>query len=234
VRLARATTLESPLEPYVAHHALSPPVRDVSPDVLEELRADDEHRVTAAIGTAEPEVRRTYRHVLLDSMVHELNATRALLGEPDALRSASFHGDAAGVTAEMDFGAARAVFAWIDLPGIARYEQELAFFAPDERLRLRFPSPFLRSAPTILEREGGTPGTARSWATQEVVSYDEAFKRELVEWAGAIREGRPARTAGEDGLRDVALAQSIVRAAVDGRPVPTPSEPEARAARALH
>src|SRR5262245_27705079 len=68
---ARVTTLESPLEPYVAHYPL---VRGgLEPAVFAELLADDESRVTAAIGAEDPVVRHVYRAVLLDSMVHELD-----------------------------------------------------------------------------------------------------------------------------------------------------------------
>src|SRR3954447_17155061 len=69
---ARITTLESPIEPYAAHH---PYIAgdDVAPDVLAALREDDERRVDDALpGVADPLLRRTYRSVLLDSMVHDL------------------------------------------------------------------------------------------------------------------------------------------------------------------
>ena len=233
IRLARVTTLESPLEPYVAHYPLRRPT-DISPDVVAALVADDEGRVTAAIGTSDPVLRRAYRVIVLDSMVHELNAVRALLGDPDELHFARVWGEPAGLAATLSFGDAEAVFMWVDLPGNARYEGELAFFASEERAALRFPSPFLRSMPTELVREGGEPGTPSAWRTVETVSYEEAFKRELVELHDAIAEGRGARTSGEDGLRDVALAQSLVRSTIHGGPVARPASPDHHESRALH
>lgn len=233
IRLARVTTLESPLEPYVAHHPLVPSA-DVDPALQAELTEDDERRVGAALGTDDPVLRRAYRSILLDSMVHELNAVRGLLGEPTELRFAEVWGDAAGVIAVLGFGEATATFLWVDLPGIARYQGELAFYAPDERAVLSFPSPFLRNMPTRLLLEGGVPGTPDSWSTEHTVSYEEAFKRELQELRRSIVEQRAPRTTGEDGLRDVALCQSIIRCCLDGRPVPSPSDPEIHASRALH
>ena len=233
VRLARVTTLESPLEPYVRHYGLRR-AADVPPDVVGALAEDDERRVTAAIGAVDPRVRTAYRMIVLDSMVHELNATRGLLGEPDALLSATLWGDPTGLSLELSFGSTHAVVMWVDLPGMARYDQELAFFASDERLRLRFPSPFLRHAPTLLEREGGSPATSSSWRTEDTVSYDEAFRRELVEWSEAVERGRAPLTPGDDGLRDVALAESIVACLVQGRKVAAPTSPEGHEARALH
>ncbi len=96
-------------------------------------------------------------------------------------------------------------------------------YGPDRRATLRFPSPFLRNEPTHLVVEGGETGTAHSWETVHTVSYEEAFKRELVEFHEAIREGRPPRTDGEDGLRDVLLCQAIARAHATAGAVASPT-----------
>jgi predicted dehydrogenase len=182
--------------------------------------------VTRAIGTDDNVLRQAYRSLLLDSMFHELNAVRGLLGEPDEPRFADVWGGPTGVAATLRFGSAECIVAWVDLPGIARYEQELAFFGNDTRASLMFPSPFLRSIPTRLVAEGGEPGTATSWRTESTTSYEEAFKRELVELHACISEDREPRMSGGDALRDVALCQAIVAAARDGRPRPRPTDPE--------
>ncbi len=208
VRFARVTTLESPLEPYVEHYPLAR--GGIDPDLAAELIADDQRRVTAAIGTDDPVLRRLYRAVLLDSMVHELNALRGLLGEPDDLRFADVWGEPTGVTVTMRFGDADAVCSWVDLPGIAAFEQELAFYAPDSRASLVFPSPFLRSMPTRLVLEGGEVGTPAAFRTERIVAFDEAFKRELREFHACVIEDREPRTPGTDAVRDIALCQAIV------------------------
>jgi predicted dehydrogenase len=218
---ARITTLESPFEIYAGHH---PHIvaGDVAPDVLAALREDDERRVDEALpGIADPLVRHAYRAVLLDSMVHELNAVRGLLGEPDVLHAARIW--EGGVTATLRFGATEAVFLWVDLPGIARYEQDWSFYGSDLRATLRFPSPLLRNEPTQLVLEGGEPGTIASWRTERTVSYAEAFKRELEAFHTAIVGGEPPRTSGADALRDVLLSQAIVRSHVEGGPVQAPT-----------
>jgi predicted dehydrogenase len=226
----RVTTLESPLEPYVSHYPLvAPGVLD--PDLLASLRQDSEGRIRAAVGDADELSAYAYRAVLLDSLVHELNALRGLLGEPDRLDHVQLGKH--GVTLVLTFGDAQCTLSWVDLPGIARYHQELAFFAPERRATLVFPSPFLRSEPTMLVLESGDPGTSRSWQTVETASYEEAFKRELVEFHAAVSEGREPRTSGEDGLRDVALCQAIVRAHVQRRPIERPSDLSAAPASAV-
>jgi predicted dehydrogenase len=115
------------------------------------------------------------------------------------------------VSVNLRFGEADCHLSWVDLPGIARYKQEFAFYAPDQRLTLELPSPFLRSEPSRLIVEGGEPGTTRSFQREEISSYEEAFKRELVEFHDCIETGRAPRTPGTDGLADVRLCQAVAR-----------------------
>jgi predicted dehydrogenase len=206
LRLIRVTTLESPLAPYVAHYPLivGPPLDE---DVLAGLREAELSALHAAIGDADEQTRHCYRWILLDNLVHEMNALGGLLGEASEVRSAELSPTCIGVN--MRFGAVDCHLSWVDLPGIARYRQEFAFYAPDRRLTLELPSPFLRSMPSRLIIEEGQPGTAHSWAREEVSSYEEAFKRELIEFSECIRTGSEPRTNGDDGLRDIRLAEAI-------------------------
>jgi predicted dehydrogenase len=220
LRLVRVTTLESPLGPYVAHY---PIVRadDVAPETIHALRADDDARLHAALPDVDDETRWVYRWILLDSLVHELNALRGVLGEPTALRFADLSRRCVAVN--LVFGDVECHLSWVDLPDIARYSQEFAFYAPDRRVTLLLPSPFLRSAPSELIVEEGDAGTPHASRSVEVTSYEEAFKRELVEFSECIRGGREPRTPGIDGLHDVALCATIARAYATRAPVAAPS-----------
>lgn len=225
VRLVRFTTLEAPLQPYVSHLRL---IRhdDVPADTIAELGEDDRRRTETVVGTdADPVVRAAYRESLLDSMIHELNALRGLLGEPDRLEFASIRKE--GVSVVMRFGDTECVALWVDLPGLPRYEQEWSFYAPSGRASLKFPSPFLRNAPTMLELEEAGVGPTGSRHVEELVSYDEAFRLELLEFHASITEGRRPRTDGVDALRDLALCRSIVDAHRSGSAIEEPtSDPE--------
>ena len=57
--------------------------------------------------------------MLLDTLVHELNTVRGLLGEPDRLDYVSLAEHT--VTVMLRFGGLPVAIHWIDLPGIARY-----------------------------------------------------------------------------------------------------------------
>ncbi len=222
MRLVRVTTLESPFEPYVAHYPLTPPPGDVPADTVQRLRAQDAERLEAALPGADEETRHCYRWMLLDNLVHELNALRGALGEPLSVDHAELSRSVCAINLTFAGGVA-CHLSWVDLPGIARYRQELAFYAPDRRLTLTLPSPYLRGMPSALVVEGGEPLAVASWSRREDVSYDEAFKRELVELHAAIREQRAPRTDGRDGLHDVALCGAIARAYMTREPVADPS-----------
>jgi predicted dehydrogenase len=219
-RLLRVTTFESPLRPYIGHYPLLPRV-PLPAEIAEDLRQDSDERIKAAVGPATELERRVYEMVLLDTLVHELNTVRGLLGEPTRLDYASLALDQ--VTVMLRFGDLPAAIHWIDLPGIARYGMEFALYAPDRRLRLTFPSPFLRNEPAMLEIEGGTGGAGRSWRTEEITGYESGFKNELVAFHDSIVTGRPPPTSGRDGLRDVILCQAIIDSHHQSAPVDHPT-----------
>lgn len=210
LRFASSTTAEYPLKWYVAHY---PIVRanDIDPKVLASLQTDDEARVTAAIGASNPTLRYAYRHSLLDSMIHDINLMRGLLGEPKALRFA--HVAPAEISLFLEFAQTTATMNWVNLmDGVARYRQEFAFFSPEQRATLVFPSPFLRSAPVEFVLEGGSQDSPPSWRTVETVSFESAFKRELLEFQACITEDREPRTTAAEAVRDVTLCQEIIAA----------------------
>jgi predicted dehydrogenase len=209
LRLVRVTTLESPIAPYVSHLPLIPsaPTGGTDPFAIPD---DEQDAIAAALGEADEQTRFAYRWILLDCLVHELNVLQGLLGAPTEISSVSLARRC--VSINMRFGDRECHLSWVDLPGIARYRQEFAFYSPDQRLTLELPSPFLRNMPSRLLVEGGEVGTPDGWLHEEVVSYDEAFRRELIEFSDCIRSARRPVTSGSDGLRDLVLMESIGRA----------------------
>ena len=222
LRLVRITTLESPIDPYVQHYNL----RRGGPlpkSVAQTLRDDDDARITAALGDADPLSRWAYRSVLLDSLVHEFNAMRGVMGEPEALEFADIR--ETGLTAIFKYGAAQCILAWVDLPGIARYSMEFAFYSPERRVTLAFPSPFLRNMPTLFISEDGQRRSPRASRTEEVASYQESFKEELVHFHDCVTNSTQPTTSGADALHDIALCEAVVAVHRGRHPREHPSEP---------
>lgn len=227
LRLLRITTLESPIAPYVQHYNLRRG-GTLTKELAESLSEDNAARIAAALPDADPLSRWAYHLVLLDSLVHELNAMRGVLGEPDRIEFAGIR--ETGLTAVFTYGAAQAILAWVDLPEIARYSMEFAFYSPERRVTLSFPSPFLRSMPTLLITEDGDASSPRSTRTEEITSFRESFKEELIHFHECAVGHKEPVTSGRDALRDIALCRSVVEAHRSGGGIDHPSRPATAAA----
>ena len=220
-RLLRVTTTESPFLPYIGHYALVAP-GSVADEVLAPLREDSHRRLVAAIGTDDAFLVEQYQNVLLDTLVHEINTVRGVLGEPARLDFVDMRKGSLAVI--LNYGPTSAAIHWVDVPGMTRYSMEFMMFGASQRATLTFPSPYLRNAPTMLELESGTANDVASWRRDEVTSYESGFKEELVAFYDAVTGVAPVATDGADSGRDIALCQAIIRFVQNGTPVERPTE----------
>src|SRR6478736_6658081 len=219
-RLMRVTTFESPFLPYVGHYALAP-VAPIPKDAIETFTAETQASITRAIGDASPFLREEYHLVLLDTLVHELNTVRGVLGEPTSLEYVDMQ--PGQLTVILKFGELSVSIHWMDLPGITCYGMEFALYGPERRVTLTFPSPFLRSAPATVELIEGETGTTKSRSTCEITSYDCAFQLELEAFHRCVTTGEAPATGAEDAIHDLALCEAIIRYVQDPGPITDPS-----------
>lgn len=219
-KLLRVTTTESPFVPYVSHYPLYAG-SDVSSEMLAPLRADSQRRLTEAIGTDDAYLTSQYSNVLLDTLVHEINTVRGVLGEPDSLDFVEMRHGALNV--HLSFGEVSAAIHWVDTPRMTRYSMEFAMMAADGHVTLSFPSPYLRNAPTALSVEAGEAVGVSSFRRDELTSYESGFKRELEVFYNAATTGAAIPTSGADSLGDIALCQAIIRYVQTGKAITNPT-----------
>ena len=148
VRLVRVTTLESPFEPYVAHYPLLAGARRPRRSSQELRRADERGRRSRARRRR----RRTRAGATAGfcSTTSCTSSTRCAACSASRRRSCPPTSARECVSVNLRFGETECHLSWVDLPGIARYKQEFAFYAPEQRLTLELPSPFLRNEPSRL------------------------------------------------------------------------------------
>lgn len=177
-----------------------------------------------AIGDAPATMLDCCTDVLLGSIVHDLNAVRHLVGEPDAVLSAHIWADGQAVSCDLRFGSGFVGhFAWCFLDELRNYVEEIGVYGDAQRVTLRFPSPYLRNYPTPVVIEG-MYGEAET-QNLVVVNYEEAFEQELMHFHGCVTTGTNPLTPLTDGLRDVIILQAVARAALTGKPQSiTPTE----------
>ena len=146
--------------------------------------------------------------MLWQSLIHDVNALRGALGEPERVLSSSVwnEGMAQHSISQFPHGV-RVSMSWISVPGVKHYEERLRFVSPALRVTLTFPSPYLRHAPTQLQVERMDGGALV--VEDRIVSYDEAFRAELHHFSESVLTGTPPATPVEEAVRDAQWIEAI-------------------------
>jgi predicted dehydrogenase len=199
---------------YFAHHRIKR-FSDVPETTLAALGREADQLAVEAIGNVSQRLRFLYLDVFLGSMIHDVNALRGILGCPEKSMFTTLWPDDVTyptITTVLAYkDGPRAVFTWSYLSELRDYFEELAFLGEESRVRIQFPSPFLRHFPTPVEVQGMTDGV--EWRKRVSVSYAEAFKEELLHFHECIHNDREPLTDCRDGREDIAFLQKIVAAA---------------------
>lgn len=221
LRYVEVTVLHPDDAAYRTHHAVLPvPERAWTPRPEEEAARSLVDHVTTGpaagcvdlmLGKQAPAASRVGAYLLFDSLIHDVDAVRGILGEPERVLSAhTWRGGLAQQSLTAFPGDVRVAMSWISVPGMRLYEERLRFVSSEMRVTLTFPSPYLRHFPTplLIEHMDGMELVAE----QRTVSYEEAFRAEMHHFRACIAEGRPASPSLEDALGDARWIQQIAEA----------------------
>ena len=220
LRYVEATVLHPDDASYRTHHAILPrrPYRELpEAEAFRQMTAAVGTgalgaAVTATLGRGAPPAQRVAASMLFLSLIHDVNALRGILGEPEEVLSAhAWNGGAAQTSLTRFPGGVHVSLSWIYVAGLKHYDERLLFVAPGRRVELRFPSPYLRHAPTPLTIERPGPGGGLV-VEQHTVSYEEAFREELLHFHRCVVSGRAPRTGGAEAIGDARWIEAIARA----------------------
>lgn len=167
--------------------------------------------VSESLAADAPQAHRVGVLLLFQSLVHDINALRGILGEPERVVSAEVWKDGFAQHSLTRFaGDVHVSMSWVSLPGVKHYEERLRFVSPEKRVTLVFPSPYLRHAPTplLLERMEGD----ELLLEQRILGYEEAFRAELHHFQRCLADGTPPSPSVEDALGDARWIQEIAKA----------------------
>lgn len=213
IRYVQMNTLHPEEEGYLQIHGLVAP-DDVPPEMIHRIKQAEEQRIYEAVGSVASYLKVEYTDVLLGSMVHDINAMRGLIGEPERVLFAEHWPDGekpGGITATLQYpGALRVVYTWIFLPELRNYFQEIAVMSSSNRIRIQFPSPYLRNFPTPVIVEGMKDNAMVE--EKVVVSYEEAFEQELLAFYDCVVTNQQPLTNLTEARRDIRILQEILAA----------------------
>ncbi len=219
LRFVEVTVLHPDDAAFRSHHAILPiasrtaplPEADAEAGVRAQVAGPFAGAMERGLGKTAPEEHRVALFLLFQSLIHDINTLRGILGEPREVVSAHVWREGFAQTSLTRFDRdVRASLTWISVPGLKSYEERLRFVAPDRRLTLSFPSPYLRNAPTPLriERMQGNELVVED----RTVSYEEAFRAELHHFRHCVREGGTPATSAADAVADARWIQAIAEA----------------------
>ena len=164
-------------------------------------------------GNDDPDLLTAYA-LLISSSIHDINVLRGALGQPEAVLSASLWAGGTSFTATLAYAnEVRANYTWTLVPHLKNYSQTFSFHGSDARVDIRFPSPYLRNAPTHVDLERMHGDELEQ--TRLTVSYEEAFKQELLEFHACMQTGGNPRTDAAGFRQDLDVLTGIARQLVE-------------------
>ena len=212
VRMATMNMAHGPNEPFLEHYEI--------------LRFDDvdRHRVAEtsdamrraqrqAIGDQPEHVARAYGG-LLGSGCHQLSILRGCLGRVEDVLSTEIWNSGRSIAATLKFErGVRCIFTAVFMPDIRLFDETFTAYGDGGSTAIRFPSPFLKHAPTKVVCRGMDDGR---YVEREITTdYREAFRNELIHFHRSITTGTPPRTPLEHGAEDAATMIAIVERCPD-------------------
>jgi len=182
---------------------------DVPAPVLAAARDEVDRRIAATLGSDHAGYAGLYTLLLMLGS-HDLAVLRTVAGTPEGVAYACARGDEqllavldypGGVPCTLEIGIGTAYEWW---------DEWLAAYGVREELRVEFPNPYVRYAPTVL-RIREADGTS---AAERIVpvSFESPFRREWLHFADCIREGAAPWTPLAGGAVDLELACAIIAA----------------------
>jgi predicted dehydrogenase len=163
-----------------------------------------------ATGSTRPEVLTAF-FLLLVSSIHDVCALRGAIGRPAGVVSAHLWAGGTSFTTVLAYDRGfRATYSWTSVPYLKHYGEDFFFFGSEGRVAIRFPSPYLRNEPTLVELE--TMAGEELHRSSVVASYEEAFKLELIHFHECVVERRQPLTDVPGFRADLELLIEIARA----------------------
>lgn len=152
--------------------------------------------------------------LLVASLIHQIYMLDGLIGLPERVLHTDIWRGGLSLHALLAYpNDVRIALDWQSLSNLKDYREEYAFFGNHTRLYLDFPSPYLRNFPSPITVQGHDGELA--WEKRITVSYDEAFRRELVAFYEHVQaRQQPVHGTVEQAVRHHRFIEAMISAAV--------------------
>lgn len=91
------------------------------------------------------------------------------------------------------------------------WDEYIEVYSPQKNVRLEFPWPYLKNAPSVLKISDSVPGSTMVRESVISTSFEEAYRREWQHFYRCLEEDVQPLTNGEDAFEDIALLSKIIK-----------------------
>jgi len=166
--------------------------------------------VDEALGKRKDDRRlRQFFGTLNGSLIHSIYMMFGFLDEPIRVRSVQLWRDTMSLQILVEYSPELCCcLEWHHLPYLKDYREEYAFYGNRSRVSLHFPAPYFLNSPSPIVVQGGEGEL--SWEKKILVSYDEAYRRELREFHRCVLERKQPLANVEDALKHTRFIQQVI------------------------
>lgn len=212
IHMATMHIANGPNEPFLAHHEILR-FQDIDPKVRDSIGQAMRQAMFSAIGDQPPHIARAYGS-LLGGGCHQLSIMRGCLGRVQEVLSTEIWNEGRCIATHLLFeNEVRCLFSSVFMPEIRLFNETFTAYASGESVAIRFPSPFLKNAATIVTRCHMEQGQFHE--TEMTANYSESFRNELIEFHHCIVADTQPRTPLTHGAEDAQVMIDIVRKSPD-------------------
>jgi len=156
----------------------------------------------------DPRLRLAYG-MLVVSLIHQVYTLFGFLGEPQTCLSTDVWREGLSIHSVLAYAdGLRCTLDWHFLSHLKDYREEYAFFGNHERVLFQLPSPYLKNFPSPVILQGGEGELA--WEKRVIVSYDEAFRNELLAFYDCVAHNQAPQTGVAEAVKHHELIQKMI------------------------
>ena len=183
---------------------------DVDPAFYEKGKAENNQMQLDAIGEENREFLPAYS-LLLGVSSHDLVLLRHAFGNDAEVLFTSVHGSF--LSSIIRFGSVECILESGLVMKRAIWDENLTVYSDDANLRLEFPWPYLKNAPSVVHISENYGDGAMPCETSISTSFSEAYRNELHHFHDCIVNDLEPVTSGRDAVNDLRLMRDIIAAA---------------------
>ena len=150
--------------------------------------------------------------LMIVSLIHQVYSLFGFLGKPARVLSTDVWRQGLSIHSVMAYSDSLMVtLDWHFLSHVKAYREEYSFFGNQERVHFQLPSPYLKNFPSPVTVTGGDG--EMMWEKHVTVSYDEAFRNELLAFHDNIQNNAQPETNLSEAVQHHELIQAMIDAA---------------------